>query len=49
MIGTELSDPLARRRYQGLKSSRPMAVDVRWGEAGRMSVRAGSILTNLVA
>ena len=45
MIGTELSDPLARRRYQGLKSSRPMAVDVRWGEAGRISVRAGSILS----
>ena len=39
------SPNIARRRYRGLKASAGLRLDVGWGEAGCLPVRAGSIIS----
>ncbi len=45
MLQIPSTDKMERRRYLGLKTSSNQRLDVIWGEAGGISVRAGSIIS----
>ncbi len=45
VLHTPMQSKLERRRYVGLKTPNRLKLDVRWGEAGSISVRANSIVS----